>query len=232
MKDCFLWYSTSLLCVSVGFWAFPAKTHWGNYQWLIFEWQNIKALIWVSAFTLESKHARRGFHFHIIGCTPFVSVPKTSAVLRFRFCFSLPSQNKDHCFFYAHDFAFRPIVIIDALIWENGRMSSVSRVSLWYVSSRQAPHLRVLRTPRRVSPCVHNYNRDTLPLPSPSLFPLRFLRLWIAVLVIYPTNQAVIALTFSNYVLQPLFPTCFPPESGLRLLAAICLCEWPVFHVQ
>lgn len=51
----------------------------------------------------------------------------------------------------------------------------------------------------------------------------RFLRLWIAVLVIYPTNQAVIALTFSNYVLQPLFPTCFPPENGLRLLAAICL---------
>ncbi|XP_002926057.2 large neutral amino acids transporter small subunit 2 isoform X1 [Ailuropoda melanoleuca] len=50
-----------------------------------------------------------------------------------------------------------------------------------------------------------------------------FLRLWIAVLVIYPTNQAVIALTFSNYVLQPLFPTCFPPESGLRFLAAICL---------
>lgn len=81
-------------------------------------------------------------------------------------------------------------------------------------------------------PCVHNSNRVTLALPSPALFPLRFLRLWIAVLVIYPTNQAVIALTFSNYVLQPLFPTCFPPESGLRLLAAICLCEWPVFHVQ
>ncbi|XP_075067283.1 large neutral amino acids transporter small subunit 2 [Mixophyes fleayi] len=50
-----------------------------------------------------------------------------------------------------------------------------------------------------------------------------FLRLWIAVLVIYPTNQAVIALTFSNYVLQPLFPTCFAPESGLRLLAGVCL---------
>lgn len=57
-------------------------------------------------------------------------------------------------------------------------------------------------------------------------FPHRFLRLWIAVLVIYPTNQAVIALTFSNYVLQPLFPTCFPPESGLRLLAALCLCKY------
>ncbi|KAM6202556.1 large neutral amino acids transporter small subunit 2 [Rhynchocyon petersi] len=50
-----------------------------------------------------------------------------------------------------------------------------------------------------------------------------FLRLWIALLVIYPTNQAVIALTFSNYVLQPLFPTCIPSENGLRLLAAICL---------
>lgn len=50
-----------------------------------------------------------------------------------------------------------------------------------------------------------------------------FLRLWIAVLVIYPTNQAVIALTFANYVLHPLFPTCLVPEGGLRLLAGVCL---------
>lgn len=79
--------------------------------------------------------------------------------------------------------------------------------------------LRVLLTPYC---CSHASVFLTFCNP---LFCLRFLRLWIAVLVIYPTNQAVIALTFSNYVLQPLFPTCFPPENGLRLLAAVCLCE-------
>uniref|UniRef100_A0A8C2XDD6 Solute carrier family 7 member 8b n=1 Tax=Cyclopterus lumpus TaxID=8103 RepID=A0A8C2XDD6_CYCLU len=50
-----------------------------------------------------------------------------------------------------------------------------------------------------------------------------FLRLWIAVLVVSPTTQAVIALTFSNYILQPLFSSCLPPESSTRLLAAACL---------
>lgn len=50
-----------------------------------------------------------------------------------------------------------------------------------------------------------------------------FLRLWISVLVIYPTNQAVIALTFASYVLRPLFPAGGAPEPGLRLLAAACL---------
>jgi len=52
---------------------------------------------------------------------------------------------------------------------------------------------------------------------------LAFLRLWIAILIIYPTNQAIIALTFSNYILFPFFETCESPSSATRLLAAVCI---------
>nr|CAB3266336.1 large neutral amino acids transporter small subunit 2 [Phallusia mammillata] len=52
---------------------------------------------------------------------------------------------------------------------------------------------------------------------------LAFLRLWIAVLIIYPTNQAVIALTFANYITFPFFETCESPDAAVRILAAICL---------
>lgn len=53
----------------------------------------------------------------------------------------------------------------------------------------------------------------------------RFLLLWSAVLIMYPTTLAVIALTFSNYVLQPVFPYCVPPYIATRLLSAICIRE-------
>lgn len=59
----------------------------------------------------------------------------------------------------------------------------------------------------------------------------RFLLLWSAVLIMYPTTLAVIALTFSNYVLQPAFQNCLPPYIATRLLATICVCESKRSHV-
>nr|CAD7198085.1 unnamed protein product [Timema douglasi] len=56
------------------------------------------------------------------------------------------------------------------------------------------------------------------PLPA-------FLQLWVALLIIRPTTQAIVALTFAYYAAKPFFPDCHPPENAVRLLAASCLCE-------
>lgn len=66
-----------------------------------------------------------------------------------------------------------------------------------------------------------------------------FLLLWSAVLIMYPTSLAVISMTFSNYVLQPVFPNCIPPAAASRALSMACLSEcclgpapapWPVWE--
>lgn len=54
-----------------------------------------------------------------------------------------------------------------------------------------------------------------------------FLLLWSAVLIMYPTSLAVISMTFSNYVLQPVFPNCIPPATASRVLSMACLSECP-----
>ncbi|BFZ12894.1 hypothetical protein BsWGS_15933 [Bradybaena similaris] len=54
------------------------------------------------------------------------------------------------------------------------------------------------------------------PLPA-------FLQLWVSLIVIRPTAQAVVALTFAYYTLQPIFPDCGPPPVAIRLLAALCI---------
>jgi len=51
-----------------------------------------------------------------------------------------------------------------------------------------------------------------------------FLYLWVALVIIMPTGNTVIALTFANYVLQPFFVGCSPPDLSVRLLAAAVIC--------
>ena len=56
------------------------------------------------------------------------------------------------------------------------------------------------------------------PLPG-------FLFLWSAVFILMPAGIAVSSLTFAYYILQPLFLTCGPPETAVRLIAASAICE-------
>ena len=58
------------------------------------------------------------------------------------------------------------------------------------------------------------------PLPA-------FLFLWVALLIIMPTGNAIQALTFAYYMLQPFYSTCHPPDLLVRLVAAMVICEYP-----
>uniref|UniRef100_A0ABD2XIL5 Uncharacterized protein n=1 Tax=Trichogramma kaykai TaxID=54128 RepID=A0ABD2XIL5_9HYME len=53
---------------------------------------------------------------------------------------------------------------------------------------------------------------------------MAFIRLWIECMIVRPCSQAIVALTFSTYVLKPLFPECDPPVSASTMLAICCIC--------
>ena len=50
-----------------------------------------------------------------------------------------------------------------------------------------------------------------------------FLYCWALVMIVLPTGNAVIALTFAYYCIQPFFPHCESPESAVIILAALAL---------
>lgn len=55
---------------------------------------------------------------------------------------------------------------------------------------------------------------------------LAFIRLWIECMIVRPCSQAIVALTFSVYVMKPFFPECQPPEDAARMLAVCCICKY------
>ena len=50
-----------------------------------------------------------------------------------------------------------------------------------------------------------------------------FMRLWVALIVIRPTLQAIVSLTFAQYIVKPFYLTCEPPNESVVLMAALCL---------
>ncbi|XP_048515196.1 large neutral amino acids transporter small subunit 2 isoform X2 [Athalia rosae] len=61
------------------------------------------------------------------------------------------------------------------------------------------------------------------PLPA-------FLYLWVALFILVPTGNAITALTFAQYILQPGWPGCEPPYAAVRLLAAAITCLLTVIN--
>ncbi|CAH1970247.1 unnamed protein product [Acanthoscelides obtectus] len=55
------------------------------------------------------------------------------------------------------------------------------------------------------------------PLPA-------FLYLWIALFILVPTGNAITAITFAQYILQPVWGDCPAPYEAVRLLAAATTC--------
>lgn len=51
-----------------------------------------------------------------------------------------------------------------------------------------------------------------------------FIFLWVSLIIINPTSNAICGLTFAKYILQPFFGHCVLPEMAVRLVAAWIIC--------
>lgn len=52
---------------------------------------------------------------------------------------------------------------------------------------------------------------------------MAFMRLWIECMIVRPTSQAIVALTFALYALRPIYPDCEPPVVSIKFLAVVCI---------
>lgn len=51
-----------------------------------------------------------------------------------------------------------------------------------------------------------------------------FLYLWVALLILVPTGNAITALTFAQYLLKPNWPACDPPYEAVTIVAFLVTC--------
>lgn len=93
-------------------------------------------------------------------------------------------------------------------------------------------HLRSLRSFPRLSlslGCIiHFCVRETLfapPYDSPYSHMPQWNQFFFVVYLIRPTTNAIMGLTFANYVIQPFFDDCAVPVAATQLLAALTICK-------
>ena len=108
---------------------------------------------------------------------------------------------------------------------------------MWGASVAQWWHAGLLVNTSSNQSCTRGMIHNKIHLISP-LSPAQYsltsagslrhqLFIWqVNLIIIRPTAQALVSWTFANYALQPLFPSCAPPEVAIRFLAALCISEY------